>query len=242
MLKLIKYELIGSYRQFFLVFLCFIIGCIVAPFLPLDFSQFTSAIVMMAGLGIFIAIFVSIILNFVKSMYKKPGYLSLTLPVSTNELVLSKIIGSVIWNILGGLVLMIGTMILVLSLSNVNINEVFDALGELFIRVDGFYSELFQSLMTLLTSLTLGVASIFLTITITQTKYVPKYKTLIGLAIYFGSSIVFNLFISWDPIVNIYSGFSTIALVITINILNILGTVIFFLATVYLIDHKIEVE
>lgn len=39
MLKLMKYEFIHSMRTFFIAFVVFLAGCILLPFLWMDFSQ-----------------------------------------------------------------------------------------------------------------------------------------------------------------------------------------------------------
>ena len=83
MLKLLKYEMIQSYRQYFLTLGIFLILCVLAPLLPDFISQVLSSLMIFAMLGISIAVLVNVITNFNRSMYKRPGYLTLTLPVST---------------------------------------------------------------------------------------------------------------------------------------------------------------
>lgn len=62
--------------------------------------------------GVYIFFFAVVMISFNKSMYKKPGYLTLTLPISTNQLILSKLIGSLIWFCLTGIILYISTLIM----------------------------------------------------------------------------------------------------------------------------------
>ncbi|MFV0396017.1 MAG: hypothetical protein ACK5LC_16795 [Coprobacillaceae bacterium] len=242
MLKLLKYELIGSYRQFFMVFLCFIIGCIVIPFLPLDAKEVLGGFVIMATFGIGIAITVTIIMNFVKSMYGKPGYLTLTLPVSTKELVASKILGAVIWNIIGTIVLGIGMTIMILTIENMPIGEFFSGLGEFISKFGSYYVEFFQAIITMLVVLFATISSLYLVITFVQTKFIPKYKGLIGVVGYFGLMVLIELIFSWNPIYNFYSGLSQTGIIVFINAVCILGGVISYFGTVYFINHKIEVE
>lgn len=112
MLKLLKYEIVQSYRQYLLTFAIFLILCIMTPWLPDFISGILASLLVFAFIGISIAINVNVILNFNRSMYKRPGYLTLTLPVSTNKLLAVKYLGSLIWVFIGYLVLAIGVVIL----------------------------------------------------------------------------------------------------------------------------------
>ena len=93
MLKLLKYEIIQSYRQYLLTFAIFLIMCTLTPWMPDFISGILLTLLIIAFMGISIAINVNVILNFNRSMYKRPGYLTLTLPVSTNKLVAAKYLG-----------------------------------------------------------------------------------------------------------------------------------------------------
>ena len=90
MLKLLKYEIVQSYRQYFLTFAIFLILCIMTPWVPDFINGILASLLVFAFIGISIAINVNVILNFNRSMYKRPGYLTLTLPVSTNKLLAVK--------------------------------------------------------------------------------------------------------------------------------------------------------
>ena len=116
MLKLLKYEIIESYRQYLLTFVVFLMLCAITPLVPVFISNILSILVAIAFTGIFIAIFLNVIISFNRSMYKRPGYLTLTLPVRTENLIGAKLIGSLIWVVISTLVLLIGIVGIVLSL------------------------------------------------------------------------------------------------------------------------------
>ena len=69
MLKLLKYEMIQSYRQYFLTLGIFLILCVLAPLLPDFISQVLSSLMIFAMLGISIAVLVNVITNFNRSMF-----------------------------------------------------------------------------------------------------------------------------------------------------------------------------
>ena len=126
MLKLLKYEIIESYRQYLLTFVVFLMLCAITPLVPVFISNILSILVAIAFTGIFIAIFLNVIISFNRSMYKRPGYLTLTLPVRTENLIGAKLIGSLIWVVISTLVLLIGIMILVMATGEVSLLEVIE--------------------------------------------------------------------------------------------------------------------
>ena len=72
MLKLLKYEIIQSYRQYLLTFAIFLIMCTLTPWMPDFISGILLTLLIIAFMGISIAINVNVILNFNRSMYKRP--------------------------------------------------------------------------------------------------------------------------------------------------------------------------
>lgn len=242
MLKLIKYELIGSYRQYLLSYLVFLMACIVVPLLPGDMGEFLSGFLMLAVLGIFISLYLNIIIAFKNSMYKQSGYLTLTLPVSSEELLLSKVIGSFIWMSVAVIVLMIGISIIVLSLANASLGDLWQTLGHIGNGLLVNMPEVIKELVIFTTSMLTLILSLYFTVSIVNTRFIPKYKTFIGIAGYFAVSIAFGLLVDTPIISNFMlslDGNGYFMVVCAVNIVMILG---FFYGTKYLIDKQIEVE
>lgn len=242
MLKLIKYELIGSYRQYLLTFLIFIIGCIIIPLLPSGMGELISGFFMMALFGIVISIFVNIILSFNNSMFKRPGYLTLTLPVSTNQLIISKVIGAFVWSTIAGIVLLIGMIILMFIVTNTSIGVLFEAIGELIRAFTVNIPLLLQELLIMITSTAALILSFYFTVTLTHTRFIPKYKTFIGIVGYFIVSMVLGYIISTPMIAEFMSSLDGTGYFLMQMIVNIVMIVGFFYGTKYLIDRQIEVE
>lgn len=242
MLKLLKYEVIQSYRQYLLTFGVFFILCIVSPFLPNFISGVLSSLIIFAFMGISIAILVNVIVNFNRSMYKRPGYLTLTLPVSTEKLVGAKFLGSLIWVFVSSIVLTIGVVVLVILVGEIPIDVIFNALGEL---VGAIFENFGVVIVNLLDSLTMAssmILSFYATITLTKTKYIPKYKTVVGMILYVVVLILGVNILLWNPIAEFIAGLDTISSSVFSIVINLILSVGFYLLTVYLIDHKIEVE
>ena len=140
MLKLMKYEFIHSMRTFFIAFVVFLAGCILLPFFMDGFLTSLPIVSVVFGLGfsfliigILFALFISIFVNYDRSMFKRPGYLTLTLPVSTTELILSKVLTTMIWLIIAMFVMVLGfsMMAVVVSVREnaFNLSRIFNTLS-----------------------------------------------------------------------------------------------------------------
>ncbi|MFQ6794572.1 hypothetical protein [Thomasclavelia sp.] len=235
MLKLLKYEIIESYRQYLLTFLVFLLLCVVTPLMPITtITGILSVLTSVCFFGIIIAMFLNVIISFNRSMYKRPGYLTLTLPVSSEKLIGAKLIGSLIWISASMLVLLVGITILLFTTGEVRMANFFEALIIVVKRTFSNFDVFLIYLVDYLAFMSAIILSFYLVITFTKTKFIPKYKTFVGIAIYFISWIVIFSFLERLPIV--YSNeISSICLGVCLSL-------IFFVATVYLINHQIEVE
>lgn len=242
MLKLIKYELIGSYRQYLLTFLLFLIGCIVIPLLPSGMGEVASGFFMLALFGIAISIFVNFILTFNNSMFKRPGYLTLTLPVTSNQLIISKVIGAFIWSAIAGIVLLIGLSILMVILTNASFGVLFKALGELIRELSQHIPMLLRELSIMVVSTVSLVLSLYFTVTLTHTRFIPKYKTFIGIAGYFIVSMILGYILSAPVVSNFILSLDAMGYFLVQMLVNVVMIVGFFFGTKYLIDTQIEVE
>ena len=234
MLKLLKYEIIESYRQYLLTFAIFLILCAITPIMPIFIGNILSILVVVAVIGISIAIFLNIIISFNRSMYKRPGYLTLTLPVTTNQLIGAKLIGSLVWVIVSSLVLVLGIVLLIMMIGEIPLTSLFDGLYETVRIVLGNFSGFIRDLVDALLATITMILSFYFVITLTKTKYIPKYKTLFGIVIYVIGLILFGNILAQLSI-DIYDTISSI-------LVSMVLSVLFYLGTVYLIDHHIEVE
>lgn len=242
MLRLLKYEIIQSYRQYLITFAIFLILCALTPWMPDFISGILMTLIVIAFMGISIAINVNVILNFNRSMYKRPGYLTLTLPVSTNKLVIAKYLGSLIWVFVGYLVLLVGIMILIFLVGDISFGQLLEG-GNIIVKImSENIGDFVLHLVDFLTGISAMILSFFFTITLTKTKYIPKYKTVLGIAVYLLGLVVIANILAFSPVSNFISSLtyeqSVIFEIITVGIFAL---ILYFL-TVYLIDHKIEVE
>src|SRR5690554_6482756 len=105
--KLVKHELKASLSSLVGMFIALFVLAIVGPILLNINAEWLSAIVVLAGFALMIAVTVvtiMVIVNlFNKRTFGAQGYLNITLPITTNQLLLSKLITGIIISLLTSL-------------------------------------------------------------------------------------------------------------------------------------------
>lgn len=242
MLKLLKYELIGSYRQYLLTFVIYLLLCCATPFLPSVINQFLSGLLMVALFGIVISIFVNIVQHFSRSMFSRPGYLTLTLPVSSKELVFSKMIGAMIWTFAAFLILGLGFMILMMLVADFTFSDIFNFINQLCYYISLYPGAVLQSVLISLTSILALIASFYFTITVVHTKYVTKNRVLIGVGGYILGLLALGFITDSSLFYGFMNSLNSTSLYIFNVFINVLFVAVFFVGTTYLIDKKLQIE
>lgn len=260
MLKLMKYEFIHSYRTFLISFVAFIVGCVMLPFFMDGFLSQVPVLSIVFAIGfsflliaILLALFISIFINYDRSMFKRPGYLTLTLPVSTPELILSKVLTSIVWLIISMLVLFVGCLLMVLVMTIKEHTFEFSSFMSEFYRFGVSFMEyltqeplnFFGNLIFGLGNLLLLVSGIYFSMTIVHTKWFRRHQIVLGIVFY----IVLNLIIGWISTVlfgdryMLGMGIGEEAQIIWIHGLYylVIGALL-TIGTIYTIDHHIEIE
>ncbi|WP_270527160.1 hypothetical protein [Longibaculum muris] len=251
MLKLMKYEFIHSYRTFLMSFAAFLIGCIIMPYVMDGFLSKLPFISVIFGLGfavllmgITIALFVSIFMNFNRSVFERPGYLTLTLPVSTTELIVAKVLTAVIWLIIAGIVLIAGFILMMIvtsfKMEALTVSSLMSAVTEIagsFMNYMVHYPlDFLGNVVFVLGNLFITVGSIYFALTLAHSKWVRKHQMVFAIIGY----LVLNLIIGWIALTvfgdyisshTMFYGFYYIVFGLLLSGL-----------TVYLIDHHIEIE
>lgn len=251
MLKLLKYEMIQNYRSFALIFAIFLLACVSLPFLPENMSLIAYAVMTFAMIGMLVTVFLTIVRGYHSSMFQKPGYLTLTLPISTQQIVLSKIIAAAIWWLLTGIVILIGVVVialittyrywdeLIISQFLFQVRAVLSYLG--LYNIETAIKLIVNSFVSVLTS----ISGIFALVTVVQTKYTRKHKVAIGFvicivyAILVQTIIVNGLIPSYNTIdpLDLFDQYFYVMLAF-----NVIQVTIFYLVTVYVVSKKIEIE
>lgn len=249
MIKLIKYELIHSYRTYTLAFLIYIILSIVVPITFHTGYEITSIFLIgfvFLAIIMFCTLFIGIIYQYYKSMFSKCGYLTLTLPFNTHELIVSKIIATLIWFIIAMAVFLLGVVLFGAIISGVNLLDISINMSD----IDELFSlTVLKNIISFVISVLYTITSLFVVVTLVHTKFFRKRRLLWGISIYIVMSLIidylfslgsFSLYSNFDFMNGIIYKQETSPMIVTI--VNLLFIGIFYFTTVYLIDHQIELD
>lgn len=251
MLKLLKHEIIRLYRKSSHMILATILGFVIIFFLPFSLSEVNMVQaqrvvrITVSGIvgGFVFGMFGSIVSDFVGSMYLKPGYLTLTLPISTEKIVLTKIMGALIWSMLEIIVLLLLMIYVLNSWAGTGISvTMYEVVGDILFVITNYYLEIFGAVITLLSTLSFIISAAYLLVTLVNTKYIPKYKGLFLLII--SSVIIYVIYfiMSRTLVQNLYMQLDVIGVFVFVNSVLLAGIGLSFFSTVYLIKNKIDLE
>lgn len=190
--KLIKYDIRSTWRDFAGVYLSILLGVLILPQLFNHFSN--NAIVnLIAGFlatGIIISTIVIMIIMlfriFNANVFSKQGYLTMTLPVTSTQIVASKLLVSTMWIVLTGIVAVVGLGIFVLGLSAATPSSVVAEFLKVLSVLDsrGVMAAVMVVVGMLLSSVK-EIAKLFLACSIAHLKQLNRFRVLLGILSYF---------------------------------------------------------
>ncbi|MEA5027150.1 MAG: hypothetical protein VB012_05805 [Erysipelotrichaceae bacterium] len=258
-MNLVKHDLRASYRDLFPLYIGLLCFAILAAF-TIRNDNWLSIITVLPFFGLFIATIVILVITVIKlftsRLYSKEGYLTFTLPVSTLDIFISKIITAFIWIILTTFVYLLASVIFGGILSLLNWNSIKEMIGQYTIYwnrinwslfISGFLKMMALALPQLLVSIAYGCSIILVAVVVVNTSYVSKYKLAIGILIWLGISIILSIprgYFENEWIIN-YSNYSVTIqwkdyfITLIYNLLAVIGLIS---GAVWLNDHKLELE
>ncbi len=208
--KLLKYEIKATGRIFLPLYaVLFLFAIITRIFNPgagfnSEFQagsgamQITGGIMMAAYVSIIVAIFVVTVVMMIQRFYKNllsdEGYLMFTLPVRPWKHIASKLIVSVLWIVVSGIVTMLSVAVLVSTW------ELWKAIPDAFAKLIEMINQYFgasgywfglEMLLLMLTSLVLGILLIYAAIALGH--LFTRHRTLFGL----GAFLALNTVSQW---------------------------------------------
>jgi len=260
LISLVKNDLRSSYRELFPLYLGLIIfaslSAISINYKVGLFSLFT----VLPFIGLFVATIVILIITIIKlfteRLYSHEGYLVFTLPVSTLDIFLSKIITIIVWVTVTILVYLLAVMIFCGIVVLINWGDFNISFSDFLIdlRSISWSSVLLDTLRALAISLPQFIVSIayasaliLLAVVFVNTSIVSKHKLVIAVVLYLVVSFIIGL-----PKVYIFGNWITTTSIHSINVewLNYGINIIYYLlmtigliaSSVWLNDHKLELE
>lgn len=204
-LKLIKHELKAALPNLTSVFIALFGLAIVGPILLNFNAEWLSVIVVLAAVAALIAVsvvtFLVIINLFNKRTFGPQGYLNITLPVSTTQLLLSKLFSAVIISILTGLMTFLAVVVFAFSSSLIlfgGLAPLSDAIS--MITDVGIFSKLVTLILPFsivgFAEMMYSLCLLLFVITFVHTSFVRKNKLVVAVATYLGILLLFSVFVS----------------------------------------------
>ena len=244
MLRLMKYEMIHSFRTFVTAFIAFLCCCVALPLAIKTLAgNYAGNIIIsvmwvifaLLTIGVSLALFISTFMNYKRSMFDRPGYLTLTLPKSSLQILISKLIVAMVWIIIGMMVLMLGMTLLMALSGAVDIIEWLNQMGITMQLIISKTPNLFALLLSGVTDLCFIIATIYFSISIAHSKWIRRYRVSISVIIF----LVLNVILGSSPF---YEFIAALLSEQFVFIYYVITTVLLIWGTTYLLDHSIEVE
>lgn len=177
-----------------------------------------------------ISTLILIIRRFKGSVYDRQGYLTLTLPVSEHQIILSKLLGAFIWSLASSLVFILSIYI-ILVLTGANLLDIF-SLEYLF----KFYMDSFWlSVISFILSTVAGILCIYLSISIGQ--LFNEYRTALAVLAYIVIKTILG-FVGLNLRIDIDYNW-----MISFEIIkDLILSVAFYLGTYYILKNKVNLQ
>ena len=176
-----------------------------------------------------ISTLILIIRRFKGSVYDRQGYLTLTLPVSEHQIILSKLLGAFIWSLASSLVFILSIYI-ILVLTGANFLDIF-SLEYLF----KFYMDSFWlSVISFILSTVASILCIYLSISIGQ--LFNEYRTALAVLAYIVIQTILG-FVGLNLRIDDYNWMISFEIV-----KDLILSVAFYLGTYYILKNKVNLQ
>ncbi len=198
--KLIKYEIKSIYKYFLVLYAVIIAGAFTSYgtisassglLSKLGFSSFILCIFAMMALGVLLLIFT--ITRFNTSLLGDEGYLMFTVPTSTHNIIWSKAIAILIFDVLSVLIVCLvmgGYIFFVSDLNFANLDkEVVEVLKLVFSK-PGTYLIIFLSIIDMFITFISSIMIIYAALSFGQMPTFKKHKNLSAIGFFVGFSIM----------------------------------------------------
>ena len=256
--KTLKHDLINSFRDYLNLYLIMIFIAVLGPFAIKSGNNFLVGFTMMSIVVLFIMSFILTLMNAIgflkRRLFEDGAYFNLTLPVSLDTTLLSKLVTVNIWFFITLLIGTLSIFVFAISFDPDLLNALQASLRQLIEVLSRIkWWQFVLTFLNLLTSLFSGLALVLLSMTLVNTSLFKRTNYLISIVIFFVISFVSQWVITFifelivgrpeqiayqsDILLNLstpYSGIVQIAL-------NLLMFIIFYGLTRYLFDSKLEI-
>lgn len=182
-------------------------------------------------------------------MYSNKGYLTMTLPLSSHELLLGKIFAGIIWIIISFVILFLGFGLIALMFSIME-NSVLEQLSFLLkalsqlVSTVYFYEGILAIIIFIISFITVG----FTVLTIIQTKFTRKHKAIWAIVAYVALIVINNILrYAFVKIIAIFGLYNTIGNILQITgpilptaLISLIQSTILYFVSIYVLDNMLE--
>jgi hypothetical protein len=210
LIKSIKHDILATYRDFVALYLVLLLMAVSAPLILATRLELLTVLLIISfafiSIAIMVVTFISIVRLYSRRLYSNEGYLTLTLPVSTLDTLIAKIVTGLIWSITTFVVFVVAFLAfslmfwVVFNASDWNeittifrfITEFWNS-GYFWTLLHGFSLQIPMMLTTTVYSLTL----LIFIVTLVNTSFVHKHRLPIGVLTYYVASNVITLVLAF---------------------------------------------
>jgi len=176
-----------------------------------------------------ISTLILIIRRFKGSVYDRQGYLTLTLPVSEHQIILSKLLGAFIWSLISSAVFFLSIYIIFATIDPNMVDSYF--FDYLFVH---YIENFWLTLISFFISTVAGILCIYLSISIGQ--LFNEYRTALAVLAYIVIHIVLGF-------VDIFSPSLNYSMMMSAEIFkNLILSAVFYLGTYYILKNKVNLQ
>ncbi|MBF0786464.1 MULTISPECIES: hypothetical protein [unclassified Streptococcus] len=192
--------------------------------------------------GLFLSTLFLIVNRFRKNVYGRQGYLTMTLPVTNHQIILSKLTAGFVWSILSSITAMLGILIVLLFTvspeMSEHIREISHVITEAYQDLTFINFGLYYIIMLIVDTIK-SVLLIYCAISLGQ--LFKDHRTLLAVVFYFAikfaeSIFSFGLLLSMEQ----YAG-SYIYSTLTLS-LSILLSIGYYFSTYYIMNNKLNLQ
>jgi hypothetical protein len=244
--KLIKHEFFASYRRYLPFYITLLILALLNPLTNYSDDTFYLNAILLSGAVIIVSVMTlftiyNMIISLGKRVYGKPGYLLFTLPVTTTDIMLSKIIVNFFW-IICTVIVSIITFSVTFYFFDGSFSSVFQMITLFFIEnpMEGFVS-----ILSLIIYALYSIATLMFLFSFLNLIYKGERKILMGILIYFGMSIVIDtVYQILVPHQEITTDLLSSTTYIDWTFIGVYGciTLVLYISTYYMMDRSLELQ
>lgn len=261
LIKLIKHDIKSSYRELFPLYMGLLLFSVIAALSVNPEREWLSFVTILPFFALFIATTVILTLTVIKlftnRLYSKEGYLTFTLPVTTLQTFMSKLITALIWTLLTFFVYLLATALFTgiwVAVNWTNVQYAINVYYKNFLetlpwsKIIPEVIRLFSlSFPQIIISIIYSGALMLITVVFVNTSYVSSKKLVVGIIVYLILNFIFNnisnnLIPDWI-LVNENIGYNINWTYYILSIVyNLLISIGLISLSVWLNDHKLELE